>query len=104
MADHIDQLLMAPHIMFQRRDIEVPGQNGGAADAVGPVFHAGQKIELLPEFRICLTVRNIAACRYIDIVETYALRGFDIQLGADVARLSIRLPVLDPAVDEPALC
>ncbi len=103
-ANHIDQLLMAPHIMFKRGHIEVTRYNCGGTDAARPVFHPREKIQFLSELRISLTVRDIAACRNVDIVEANALGGFDIQLCTDMPRFAIGLPVFDPAVDAAAPC
>lgn len=90
MADHVEQLLVAPHVAFERGDVEIAGEDDGqVAQAFGPARHALQKIELLAEFGVRLAVGNVAARGDIDVFEAEAVFEAD----ADVAGFAIGLPV-----------
>ena len=47
-ADDLQQLLVAPHVAFERGDVEVTDDQRGAVERVGPAGHPPEKIELLP--------------------------------------------------------
>src|SRR4051812_10361028 len=68
-ADDVEQLLMAPHIAFERRDIEVADHDRRAFALLGPAGHPLDEIQLLAELWIDVAIRNIAAGRDVDIFE-----------------------------------
>src|SRR3546814_758785 len=90
MADDIDQLLVAPDVAFQRRDVEIANQQSGAATLFRPARHPLDIVELLTEFRILVPVGNVAASGHIDVFEPDAA----VELDTDMARLAIVLPVV----------
>src|SRR3546814_5761737 len=51
-ADDLEQLLVAPDVAGKRRDIEIPDEQGGQGERLGPARHPLDEIELLPEFGI----------------------------------------------------
>ncbi len=70
-ADHVEQLLVAPHVMLQRRDIEVPHQHRplqfvAPGEIQGRLAH---EIQLVPVFHIRLPIRHIAAGRHVEIMQ-----------------------------------
>ena len=90
-ADDFKQLLMAPHIAFERRDVEIADDERRAINRIGPPRHAFEKIEFLAKLRVLLTVRNIAACGHIDILDHHVLAD---EFDAHMARFAIGLPVV----------
>ena len=64
-ADDVEQLLVAPHIVFQRRDIQVAHQNDGIVPprfaAAKELFHLLQEVQLVGEFAVRLGIGNVAA-------------------------------------------
>lgn len=70
MANDIEQLLMAPDVLLQRRDIEVAHENSSPGRVFGEMCRRlGQKIELMGEFLIRGAVGDIAAGGYIEIMD-----------------------------------
>ena len=85
MAHHIEQLLVAPDIVLERRHVEIADQHHGIA-FLAPLFgeaglHLAQEIELVGEFRIGLRVGNVAARRDVEIVQLQP----GLELGRDMA-------------------
>jgi hypothetical protein len=96
MADDVEQLLVAPHVAFERRDVEVADHDGGMGAGFRPPRHPRQEIELLPELHILLAIRNVAACRHVHILEPDAAG----QANAEVTRFAIGLPIVALLLDE----
>ncbi len=94
MADDVEQCLVAPHVAFQRRDVEIADDQSRLSQLFRPARHALDEVQFLAEFRIDGAVGNVAARRDIDIFQPDAA----IEPGADMARLAIVLPVV-PAAD-----
>src|SRR3546814_18799823 len=65
MADDIDQMLVAPDVAFQRRDVEIANQQSGAATLFRPARHPHDIVELLTEFRLLCPVGNRAEERRV---------------------------------------
>src|SRR4051812_14664560 len=63
MADHVEQLLVAPDIAFQRRDVEIADDDGRHPHRFRPLRHARKEIELLAELWIEIAVWNVSAGR-----------------------------------------
>ncbi len=100
MAHDIDQLLVAPHVLLQRCNVEITGQDRRTIDRFRPFGHPAKKSQLLSELGIVLQIRNFAACRNIDIVEPDAFGCIGADFGTDMPRFAIGLPVLHPAVEQ----
>ena len=94
MADDVEQRLVAPHVAFQRRDVEVADDQSRLSQLFRPAGHALDKVEFLAEFGVEVAVGNVAAGRDIDILEADAA----VEPGADMARLAIVLPVVAPGL------
>src|SRR3546814_20751184 len=62
MADDIDQLLVAPDVAFQRRDVEIANQQSGAATLFRPARHPLDLVELLKIGRASCRER---VCQYV---------------------------------------
>src|SRR3546814_17274863 len=60
-ADDIDELLVAPDVAFQRRDVEVADQDGGPVALLGPARHTLDEVELLAELGIERAVGNVSS-------------------------------------------
>ncbi|MXO97655.1 hypothetical protein GRI97_01465 [Altererythrobacter xixiisoli] len=84
---------MIPHIRFERRDIEIADDQRGAVDLAGPLGHAFEEIELLPELRVDQAVGFVAAGRNIDILDNHIAARTE-QFDADMAGFTIVLPVV----------
>ncbi len=71
MAHYIQKLLMAPHIVLQRRDIQIAHQHGTVGRAEGGEMVCGfcNEIQFMGEFRILHTVGNIPAGGHIEIMQ-----------------------------------
>ncbi len=71
-ADNVEKLLVAPHVIFQRRDIEIAHQDHRIAllrRAAGEeLFHGLQEVQLVGELLVLLRIGNVAAGRDIEIV------------------------------------
>ena len=90
-ADDPQQLLVRPHIGFERRDIQIADRNH-PLPAVRPCALGSEprrqlvkKLQLVREFRIFAGVGNIAAGRHIDVVEFDAARQLDDGVAAILA-------------------
>ena len=70
-ADDLQQLLMRPHVVLERRDVEVAHENrSGRVIGVGADgIHLGDEIELVPEFPVDDRIGLVAAGRDIEIVQ-----------------------------------
>ncbi len=71
-ADDLQQLLVVPHIIFARGNVQITDQNG----AIGlfpmePVPHIRQEIQFLAEFFVHLAVGHITAGGDIAIVDRH---------------------------------
>ena len=69
-ADHIEQLLVAPHVVLVRGDVEIAADQlaGGEIRRIEPGLEFGKEIELVLELRIDLRVGHVAAGRNVEIV------------------------------------
>ncbi len=94
MADHVEQGLVAPHVAFERRNVEIADDQSRLSQLFRPACHPLDEVELLPELGVERAVGDVAACGYIDIFQPDAA----IEPRADMARLAIVLPVMAPAV------
>ena len=69
--DDVEHLFVAPHIMFERRDIQIADKNCGLFCWLvfrAPCRHMVEKSELMREFFILVRIGNIAARRHIEIM------------------------------------
>ena len=53
-ADHLEQLLVVPHVAFERGDVEIADDQRRAVDRIGPAGHPVEEIELLAELGVFL--------------------------------------------------
>ena len=97
---------MAPHVAFERRDVEVADDDRRLVQPHGPARHALDEVELLAELGIDRPVGRIAAGGHINIFEPDAA----FQPNANVARFAIVLPIVlarilqrNPAQDRDAM-
>ena len=63
---------MTPHVVFQRRDIEIADQNHALRSVAAQLrasTHFVEKGELVREFGIAYRIRRIAAGGYIEIMQ-----------------------------------
>src|SRR4051812_4246037 len=72
MADDIQQLLVAPDIAFEWRDVEIADHDRRAGARLGPAGHPFEEVEFLAELGIDRPVRRVAAGRNIDILQPNA--------------------------------
>ena len=98
----LEQLLVAPDVMFERRHVEVadgdaaqslPGTWPGLARDV-PGGHLAIEIELVGEFHIGVGIGDIAARRDIEVVEQNRIAA-DIERGLDVAAILLAAAMVD---------
>ena len=70
-ADDLQKLLVRPHVVFQRRDIEVADQDRRRSGAMlGPkLLHLLDELQLVGEFRIDRRVRLVAARRHVEVLD-----------------------------------
>ena len=98
-ADHIQQLFVTPHVILQRRDIEIT-QDHHRIIFVFPLgeefFHAAQKVQLMGEFFILVRVGNIAAGGDIKIVQLHAI----LKCHADMAGMAFAAEIQAAAFPE----
>src|SRR5215469_7505203 len=69
--DDAKHLFVAPHIMLQRRDIEVADQDrtlGALRTQSRAVAHFIEKAELMSEFRVDVGIGNIAARGHVEVM------------------------------------
>ena len=90
-ADDLEQLLVAPHVAFQRGDVEIADDQRGRIELVRPPRHAAEEVELLAELGVHLAIGHVAACGDVDVFDHHALAQ---HLDPDVPRLAIGLPVV----------
>jgi hypothetical protein len=78
-ADDLQELLVRPDIVFQRRDVEVADEDRGHAGSAPEwmALHLLDEIELVGEFRIDRRVGLVAAGRHIEIVQADRLAAGD---------------------------
>src|SRR5579863_8159787 len=72
MTDHVDERLVTPDVVLQRRDVEIADQNRARLEfrlALEPGAHFVNEIELVGEFRIGLAIRLVAAGGHIQTVD-----------------------------------
>jgi hypothetical protein len=96
MADCAEQLFVTPDIAFERGDVEITDEQGGAVERFRPARHAFEEIQFLAELVIDVAVRNIAPGGDIDVFEPHPVR----QPHTDVASFSICLPVQPVILDQ----
>ena len=92
MADDLQQLLVRPDVMFQRRDVEIADEDrrGVLLGIRVQMLHLLDEIELVAELRIDSAIRLVAAGRNIEIMQAdtpaAALEdGRDMPAVADIA-------------------
>src|SRR3546814_4330369 len=73
-ADDLEQLLGAPDVAGKRRDIEIPDEQGGQGERLGPARHPLDEIELLPEFGIERAIGDVAAGGHVDVLDPHPVR------------------------------
>src|SRR3546814_13243871 len=78
-----------PYTTRFRSDIEIPDEQGGQGERLGPARHPLDEIELLPEFGIERAIGDVAAGGHVDVLDPHPVR----QPHADMPRLAVRLPV-----------
>jgi hypothetical protein len=89
-AHHVEELLVRPDVVLERRHVEVADQDRRAADAApAPGSQIRQEIELVREFRVAVAVGHVAAGRDVKIVQhdPGGLAGLRPQHRRDVARV-----------------
>ena len=89
-ADDPEQLLVVPHVGFERGDVEIADDQRRFVKRLGPARHPLYEGQFLREFGVERGIGHVAAGRNIDILEADAVG----QARADVPRLAIVLPVV----------
>ena len=69
-ADDLQHGLVVPHVIFERRHIQVAHDDGVTPRQIAaqPARHLVEEIELVGEFVICFTIRFVAAGGHIKIM------------------------------------
>ena len=102
-ADGVDQLLVAPHVRFERGDVEIAQDDRAPVQPARPLRHAFEEIELLAEFGVEIAVGNLAAGGHIDIFQPHRAAQGPGDAHPDMPRLAIGLPVEPVVVAQPHL-
>ncbi len=97
----VEQLLVRPDVMLQRRDIEIAHQHDGIAVLrfcvlANQFSHLVQEVELVGELDVELGIGNVAAGGDIEIVQLHAIR----QGHAHVAGMAFAAEILHAGLAE----
>src|SRR3546814_3194234 len=63
-----------PYTTRFRSDIEIPDEQGGQGERLGPARHPLDEIELLPEFGIERAIGDVAAGGHVDVLDPHPVR------------------------------